>query len=105
MSGHDPEQNSHDHTQPPASDQNPSDPSQIPEIFSPWITNANVPWTMPADENPQPNNVYRVPTDRTVPDPVSYTDEDGRQYSAYKSGKYLLPNDGEEQVSSETPGA
>lgn len=32
----------------------------------------------------------------TVPDQSSI-EEDGRQYQAYRDGKYLLPNDGSEQ--------
>lgn len=36
------------------------------------------------------------PTGHTIPDPKSY-EERGRLYSAYRDGKYHLPNDGQEQ--------
>ncbi|KAJ4393126.1 hypothetical protein N0V93_002333 [Gnomoniopsis smithogilvyi] len=38
----------------------------------------------------------RVPTGETIPDALS-VEEYGRLYNAYREGKYLLPNDGDEQ--------
>jgi hypothetical protein len=76
------------------------DPPKHPKMFNPWIKDAYEPWSLAPENNAQPNGGAVPGSARTtISDPDSYTDMDGRQYTTYGGGKYLIPNDGEEQVS------
>ncbi|CAN8103669.1 unnamed protein product [Discula destructiva] len=51
---------------------------------------------MSSEHSSTSSSAGRVPTSHTVADPVS-VEEHGRRFQAYREGKYMLPNDGDEQ--------